>query len=81
MLQEELAERNHVGQSPFQGLHAQCAQGSEPSAPAQLSFPQLEATGQQQGQIDWAALSQISELQQLQLNDQLRLLEAQARPH
>ena len=72
-----MAGSSHISQSPFQASQAQNGQGSESSATAQSGFPQLDSD-QQLGQLDWAAFSKMSELQQLQLTDQLRLLEAQA---
>lgn len=73
-LQEDVAGRSQVSQSPFQALQAQNGQVTD--APAPGSFPELDAD-QNHSQVDWAALGKISELQQLQLTDQLRLLEAQ----
>ena len=76
-LQEDnVGGRSQISQSPFQALQAQNVQGTEGSNPLPGSFPELEAD-QQQGQAEWAVLSKISELQQLQLSDHLRLLEAQ----
>ena len=75
-LQADVDGRSLISQSPFQALQAQNGGGADGPGPLPGSFSDLEAE-QQQGQVDWAALSKISELQQLQLSDQLRVLEAQ----
>lgn len=66
----------NIALSPFQALQAQLPRGNNASAPAPLLIPQPE-TGEQQGPLEWKALGNISDAQQLQLSDQLRFMEAQ----